>query len=280
MGKFTGVLLASDYDNTLLNTEKAFLSGSPAPVIPPRNVEALGYFMGNGGTFTISTGRAVPSIRNFAADIPCNAPFVVANGAALYDFRTHTYTDTLPLPDSVPERGAEILSLFASTGLELYDTRDVVYAVRPNQYTHLHEQITRVPVVPKEAVSDVPRPVLKMMFEDDHEILERVQEAVLSRDWSADCEVFFTARTLLEVTAKGATKGNMVLRLAARLGIARENVYCAGDEANDISMLQSAAEGFAPSNCVPAVRDCGATIVGDCAHGAIADIIEILDRRY
>ncbi|MBQ9521007.1 MAG: HAD-IIB family hydrolase [Oscillospiraceae bacterium] len=280
MGKFTGVLLASDYDNTLLNTEKAFLSGSPAPVIPPRNLAALDYFMSNGGTFTISTGRAVPSIRNFAADIPCNAPFVVANGAALYDFRTHTYTDTLPLPDDVPDRAGEILSMFASAALELYDTLDTVYAVRPNQYTHLHEQITRVPVVPKEAVSDVPLPVLKMMFEDDHDVLERVQEAVLARNWTAECEVFFTARTLLEVTAKGATKGNMVLRLAARLGIAPENVYCAGDEANDISMLQSAAEGFAPSNCVPAVRDCGATIVGDCADGAIADIIEILDRRY
>ena len=280
MGKFTGVLLASDYDNTLLNTEKAFLSGSPAPVIPPRNLDALSYFMGNGGIFTVSTGRAVPSIRNFAADIPCNAPFVVANGAALYDFRSHTYAEILPLPDGVPDRAEEILSLFPSAGLELYDTHDIVYAVRPNQYTHLHEQITRVPVEPHAAVSDVPRPVLKMMFEDDHEVLERVQEAVLARDWAADCEVFFTARTLLEVTARGATKGSMVLRLAARLGIAPEHVYCAGDEANDISMLQSAAEGFAPSNCVQAVRDCGATIVGDCADGAIADIIEILDRRY
>ena len=84
----------------------------------------------------------------------------------------------------------------------------------------------------------------------------------------------------MEVTAKGATKGSMVLRLAERLGIARENVYCAGDEANDISMLQAAAEGFAPSNCAEPVRECGATIVGSCSDGAIADIIAILDRRY
>lgn len=280
MGKFTGVLLSSDYDNTLLNTEKAFLSGSPAPTIPPRNLKALAYFMDNGGTFTISTGRAVPSIRNFAADIPANAPFVVANGAALYDFRTRAYSETLLLPGNVPDRASEILSLFPSAGLELYDTLDVVHAVRPNQYTRLHEQITRVPVVPHESLSEVPRPVLKMMFEDAHETLEALETAVLARDWSRQCEVFFTARTLLEVTAKGATKGAMTLRLAERLGIAPENVYCAGDEANDISMLEAAAEGFAPSNCVQAVRDCGATIVGDCADGAIADIIDILDSRY
>ena len=280
MGKFTGVLLASDYDNTLLNTETAFLSGAAAPAIPKRNLDALAYFMGNGGVFTVSTGRAVPSIRKFAADIPCNAPFVVANGAALYDFRAHEYADMSTLPAHVPDCGGEILSLFPTTGLELYDTNDVVHAVRPNQYTRLHEQITRVPVEPHGSLSEVPRPVLKMMFEDDHEILERVQTAALARGWAAECEIFFTAKTLLEVTAKGATKGAMVLRLAERLGIARENVYCAGDEANDISMLRAAAEGFAPSNCAEPVRNCGATIVGDCSDGAIADIIEILDKRY
>ena len=280
MGKFTGVLLASDYDNTLLNTETAFLSGAAAPAIPKRNLDALAYFMGNGGVFTVSTGRAVPSIRKFAADVPSNAPFIVANGAALYDFRTRSYADMTLLPAHVPDCGGEILSLFPTTGLELYDTNDIVHAVRPNQYTRLHEQITRVPVEPHDSLSEVPRPVLKMMFEDGHEILERVQTTVLARDWAAECEIFFTAKTLLEVTAKGATKGAMVLRLAERLGIARENVYCAGDEANDISMLRAAAEGFAPSNCTEPVRNCGATIVGDCSGGAIADIIEILDRRY
>lgn len=280
MGKFTGVLLASDYDNTLLNTETAFLSGRATPEIPPRNLQALAYFMDNGGTFTVSTGRAVPSIRNFAADIPCNAPFIVANGAALYDFSARAYADMMSLPDSVPDRAGEILSLFPTAALELYDTKDIVRAVRPNQYTRLHERITRVPVVVHAELSEVPRPVLKMMFEDEHETLERVQAEVLARGWTAECEVFFTAKTLLEVTAKGATKGAMVLRLAERLGIARENVYCAGDEANDISMLQAAAEGFAPSNCTEPVRECGATIVGDCSDGAIADIIDILDRRY
>jgi hydroxymethylpyrimidine pyrophosphatase-like HAD family hydrolase len=72
----------------------------------------------------------------------------------------------------------------------------------------------------------------------------------------------------------------MVLRLAALLGVRRENIYCAGDEANDISMLTAAAQGFAPANCVPAVRDCGATVVADARADAMAEIVSILDRRY
>ena len=64
------------------------------------------------------------------------------------------------------------------------------------------------------------------------------------------------------------------------MGIARENVYCVGDEVNDLPMLGAAAEGFAPSDCAEEVRKSGATIVGDCSTGAIADVIEILDARY
>ena len=69
-------------------------------------------------------------------------------------------------------------------------------------------------------------------------------------------------------------------RLAERLGISRQHVYCAGDEANDLSMLTWAAEGFAPANCVPAVRACGATIVADADHDTLADIVSRLDKMY
>ena len=68
------------------------------------------------------------------------------------------------------------------------------------------------------------------------------------------------------LTAKGANKGGMVRRLAQRLGISMDHVYCAGDEANDISMLTAGAMGFAPANCIQAVRDCGATIVLSLIH--------------
>ena len=59
-----------------------------------------------------------------------------------------------------------------------------------------------------------------------------------------------------------------------------DHVYCVGDENNDISMLTAAAEGFAPSNCVENVRNCGATLVADCDHDTLAEIVAILDKRY
>ena len=45
MGKFSGVLIASDYDNTMVYTEGALKSGGPLPSVSQENREAVEYFM-------------------------------------------------------------------------------------------------------------------------------------------------------------------------------------------------------------------------------------------
>ena len=49
MGRFDGVLLASDFDNTLIYTEEALRSGVPVPPLSDENREALEWFMAEGG---------------------------------------------------------------------------------------------------------------------------------------------------------------------------------------------------------------------------------------
>ena len=68
--------------------------------------------------------------------------------------------------------------------------------------------------------------------------------------------------------------------LLDHLGLSERHLMAFGDGFNDIPMLQSAAIGFAPENSVPEVLSCGAQIVCHCRDGAIADVIEILDKRY
>ena len=87
-------------------------------------------------------------------------------------------------------------------------------------------------------------------------------------------------------TFDGILKGKQIYleeekrSLLERLGVERENIYCMGDEGNDISMLRAAAQGFAPANCIPAIREEGFTIVSHAGKGAAADVVEILDRKY
>ena len=65
MGIYSDVLLTADYDRTLT---------APDSTIPQRNVEAIRYFMENGGAFTVNTGRSVPMARPFLDKVPVNAP--------------------------------------------------------------------------------------------------------------------------------------------------------------------------------------------------------------
>ena len=82
MGKFDGVLIASDFDNTMVYTEGALRSGGPVPAISRENRDAIGYFMAQGGTFSVATGRALPSFASVMDGVPMNGPTVLFNGAA------------------------------------------------------------------------------------------------------------------------------------------------------------------------------------------------------
>ncbi len=280
MGKFDGVLLASDFDNTLIYTEEALRTGAPVPPLPERNRRALEYFMAEGGRFAVATGRALAAFINYAEAVPMNVPGVVCNGAAIYDFEKGEYLETAMLDSSARERGQTVLDRFPTVAVEAYHIDNVIHAVHPNAITRQHERITKAAVTEAPSLMDVPLPLGKLLFEAEHETLEEVLAFLTAQGWAGDYELIFSVSHLLEMTVKGANKGGMVRRLAVRLGVSMEHVYCAGDEANDISMLTAAKQGFAPANCAQAVRDCGATVVCSAQEGAIAQVVEILDRLY
>ena len=280
MGRFDGVLLASDFDNTLIYTEDALLRGEPIPPLPERNRQALTYFMAEGGRFAVSTGRALAAFEKYAPLVPMNAPGVICNGAALYDFERKEYLESALLDENARQRGQLVLDRFPEAAVEAYHIGNVIHAVHPNAITRHHEHLTKVAVTEKPSLLEVPLPLGKLLFEASHETLERIRDFLLAQGWGEDYELIFSGQNLLEMTAKGANKGGMVRRLAEHLHIGLDHVYCVGDEANDLPMLRLAAEGFAPANCIPAVRESGATIVSHALDGALADVVEILERKY
>ena len=54
MSKFSNFLLVSDFDRTLTDRQGR---------IPQTNLDAIAYFMAQGGAFTIATGRSLPMSR-------------------------------------------------------------------------------------------------------------------------------------------------------------------------------------------------------------------------
>lgn len=158
MGKFDGVLLVSDFDNTLIYTENAIRFGAPVPPLPERNREALEYFMARGGRFTIATGRALAGFIRHAGGVPMNAPGVVCNGAAIYDFAKGGYLETAMLDAAARERGQAVLDRFPGVAAEAYHIDNVIHTVHINDITRRQEHVTKAAFAEAASLLDVPLP--------------------------------------------------------------------------------------------------------------------------
>lgn len=268
MGKFDGVLLATDFDDTFF---------PESHVLPRSNQAAVRYFQSEGGVFTIATGRAHTTFAPYFPMVEPNAPVILSNGAQLFDFEAGEMVLERTIPTSIAPHLEELARHIPEVGLEAYHGEDA-YIWNPNRWTWYH--LDKAGIGATEcAIAEMPQPWGKAILHQEEDILLRAQDYML-RQHGDLYEAIFSNFHMLELTAKGATKGGMVLELARRLGIGREHIYCAGDNQNDLSMLQIAQVGYAPANCSKEVRAWGPTLLPPCDEGAIAALIQDLDKRY
>ena len=269
MGKFDGVLLVSDYDATFAEGNK----------VHPDNLAMLDYFEAQGGRFTIATGRTHCTFRKIRDLVPFNAPVLLANGALIHDFEAGKTLFEAPLPPTVREDMIELSRQFPKMSLEVYSGENDLYAWNPNLYVHKHILYTgaRSHIC---SIEEIPSPWDKALMEHDHETLLTYQAEVLKR-WGDRYEAIFSDDHMLELNAKGCTKGASALRLAELLGIQKENLYCVGDNENDIAMLEVSAIPFAPENAIPSVKAVpGVVVLPPCKKGTVGALIRHLDAIY
>ena len=271
MGKFDGVLLATDYDDTFYSEEFGIARESKA---------AVESFIAQGGHFVISTGR---SLENFAIQIereslPMNSPAILSNGATVYDFANQKTLFARKMRPEIITDMAEICVQFPAVGFEAY-CGEWVYIHHPNQITRCHLERAGLHGV-ERPIASMPTPWTKAILQHEDVSLLLAAQAYIQERWPNDYEAIFSTTTLLEMTAKGSHKGSAILWLAEKLGVSRENIYAVGNGENDVPMLTVAARAFAPQNCADCLRDWGATILPNCEDGCVARLIEWLETQY
>ena len=281
MGKFTGLLLASDYDNTLTYTAEALRLCAPMPPVSDVNQAALRYFMAEGGVFSVATGRAKPAFEVVARGVPMNGPTILFNGAAIYDFAAGRYLYTAFLPDIVRTHIDQTLRALPFAAVELYHDDNSIHALQPNEVTRRHLHVTHSPTGIVDSMAQVPSPISKALFSTEPAHQAELLAYFRRQPWYGDYEIVTSSESLVELTAQGANKGGMVRRLAELLDIPQANVACIGDHANDASMLIWAGMAFAPANALPSVRALpNVHVLPDCREDAIAALIALLDEKY
>lgn len=272
MGKFDGVLLAVDYDDTLYSSKKQGIS--------QENRDAIAYFMSEGGYFTVATGR---SYTNFTIQMsrekpPLNCPAILSNGASIYDYHLGYMLYECLMPAAIVKDMDLLCRRYATLGFEAY-CGDEVYLHNPNSITDHH--MTRAGLIGHEMpVLEMPKPWIKAIIQqEDREILRKAQGYMRSR-WGEKYEVIFSNPFLLEVTDKGIQKGSSVLWLAHHLGVKHEDIYCMGNGENDVPMVEVSALKCVPANGVKVLQEECPVKLPSCEDHCVAALVALLDERY
>ena len=273
MALFSDVLLTVDHDRTLT---------APDSTIPERNLEAIRYFMENGGTFTMNTGRSVPmSMRNIFGIVPHNAPLLLYNGSAAYDEQTATMTRYAPIDLDPMEVLPFLQEKFPWLNVEVQAV-DAHYLMRKNPQWEAYCDHNGCPW--KYASPDaIPGPFIKFsfygefrentvasMYQATEEELAQFDEmtAFMEETYGEKIEIFRACARIADIHAKGASKLNSARQLQQELG--KKILVCVGDAENDLTMLEGADYAFCPSDGTVADQFPN---VCPCAEGAVADVI-------
>lgn len=271
MGRYDGILIASDLDGTFL--------GKKSRVVE-ENVAAVRAFCAEGGLFTFATGRHHEHILQVLPETPelCNIPVIFANGAYLYDYATgrvlnETYMDTELTGDMLRYVRAEHrrIGFRATTPLGFITDgrtdfmRRFIENARGERY--------RVEVAPLEGWTQ--RLWYKVVFRGMPEDID-----ALSTDLHAQFGEMFefnrSSTTFLEVQRRGCSKGMMleVLRRVYVQLLGRPvRTYGVGNHENDLALLSAADVSACPADAEPFVLERANVILRPHDEGALVDLI-------
>ena len=281
MAMFSDVLLTVDFDRTLT---------APDSSIPERNLEAIRWFMENGGVFTVNTGRSTNTFRKYLDKIPVNAPLLLYNGSAAYENGKLVDCRIIDLP-MWPVLD-QMRALFPEMNLEVQG-QDTHYLVDETpEYTAFYDGLgwghrpalrneDMGPFLKFALFGKTTQPNVGHLYFGTPEELERMDmaEKTIRQLYGDKVEVFRASPRIIDVHAKGVSKLCAARALQKRLG--RKILVCVGDAENDLTMLEGADYAFCPADGVVADRFQN---VCPCGEGAVADVIykkipEILDLR-
>lgn len=244
MGKFDGILIATDLDGTLLSDDKS---------ISAENKSAIEYFMSEGGYFTFTTGRSKQGINFILEQLTPNAPIVIFNGSALYDLNK----DKIIWETFLDENAANVLKMietgFPYSGIEVC-SKNGIYVSRGNEL--IHQQLA-FEGIPENYLhfSEVKDPWRKALFVQDEDKMPYVREAIAASPYAKSYNFMQSSPYYYEILPKDASKGNGLLKIAEILGIPPEKTVGVGDNENDITLIRNAGVGVAVANAVPSLLD-------------------------
>ena len=219
------------------------------------------------------TGRPCPGARPRVERLRLRDPFACYQGAQVRDLAGRVLLDS-----GVPRAVAlEVVRWCRERDIHVQAYRDdrlLVERDRPEarEYAaHAQMELNVVPSLDRALGPTTPKLVIVAAPALVERILPEVRAA-----WKDRLYATTSMPSYLEMTLRGADKGNAVRFLAGHLGVAAADTVAVGDGRNDIPMLRWAGLGVAVAGAGDEVRAAAQMTVAGPGEGGIQDLVESL----
>lgn len=253
---FDGLYLFSDVDGTLATT-----SGN----IHERNIKAIKYFVENGGTFGVATGRYLGDI-DLLEKVDINGLCILNNGACVYDYTKQKLASTSLLPDNIIDTFVKYLNNNTDIGLLIVnDDGYITVKIDDNDRPCLDDSYVT------KNLSEIATPYYKILFVINKNMYATIGEL---RALHIDGIDFVqSGKNTLEVVPKNISKGQTFLQICSELDIDIKKTYFIGDSYNDITIMEAAGYSACVGDSPYDIKQLVDTVVCDFHDGAVGDFI-------
>lgn len=245
MKKFEGILICSDLDGTLRNSNG---------YISHENINAINYFIDNGGKFTLCTGRNPVYASSLTSEgLKFNSPLIALNGAMIYDTQKSKILFHNPMDFSKIKN----VDIFINENKSLI--KNVVF--------HSVKSVENY----DEIENDI---LYKVVFISDTPEDSKTLRKHLNKFYPKGFYITNSWPTGLEILGSNSKKGECIKIIKNYIDTNISTIICIGDYENDISMLKAADISYAVDNAPDVVKKAAQRITVSNDNHAIKKIIE------
>lgn len=260
-------MIAFDMDGTLLRSDQT---------IDPGSLAAIAEASQAGKTVVLSTGRALSELAAHLPLLPSVRYGVLASGGLVYDFHEGLVLDKIALAAPVIAQVGQVLQDEDVFVLVMRDGQGYVQSDQFDRIGDYHmADFTQIYTDTAVFVPSLADLLQQGKFEKINIYFktEDVREHYIQVFSQYDLILARAEAAGMELTAKGADKGEGLARLCQRLDLDLSQVIAVGDSDNDAPAFRRVGLGLAMANANDLIKSLAGAIVADHNNGGCGQAV-------